>query len=418
MGHAVSTVDPGCGNEVTRCRTRRGGSMRKGDIEKMVAGAITVVQLLPELNAGGVERGTLEMADYLSFRGHRSVVVSAGGRLVPALEKGGSRHLPWPIGAKSPATVRYVLSLRRFLKENSVHILHARSRMPAWIGYLAWKSLPAARRPRFVTTFHGYYSVNRYSAVMTKGERVIAVSKGIESHIREHYKIPQDQIVLVYRGIDTRIFDPANVTPDRIRKLIRLWRLKTISEPMIMLPARMTRLKGQDVFIKSLARIKSLPWQALLVGDIHESGSYVSDLCGLIRQEGLEQRIRLVGHCEDMPAAFMLADIVVSAASTHPESFGRVAVEAQAMGKPVIASAQGGSLETVRDGETGWLVMPKDAVGLAEALEKTIKDKDMRIRFGLRGRVWVMKQFTLDRMCRKTVELYLYLLDRSSCAAE
>ena len=388
--------------------------MCPGDFEKMVAKPIRVVQMLPELHAGGVERGTLEMAAYLSSLGHQSTVISGGGRLVPQLIKTGSRHVTWFVGRKSPLVLRYFFLLRRFLIEEAVDILHVRSRVPAWIAYLAWKSLPYNQRPRFVTTFHGYYSVNRYSAIMTKGERVIAISKGIESHIKEQYGVPQDRIVLIYRGIDTRIFDRSKVTKDRILKLIHRWQLQKISEPIIMLPGRMTRLKGHDILIKSLAMIKSLPWHALLIGDINENKPYVSDLYGLIRQEGLENRLRLVGHCEDMPAALMLADIVISATSSIPEAFGRIVVEAQAMGKPVIASAHGGSVETVLNGETGWLVTPNDTASLSQALEKTIKDKDVRIRFGHRGRAWASEHFTIDRMCQRTLELYLKLLNRST----
>jgi glycosyltransferase involved in cell wall biosynthesis len=372
----------------------------------MVAGAITVVQLIPELNSGGVERGTLELGRYLSLKGHRSIVISSGGRLVSSLVQEGSRHLFWPIGEKNPRVLPYILSLRRLLKEERIDILHARSRLPAWIGYLAWKSLPERGRTRFVTTFHGYYSVNRYSAVMTRGERVIAISRAVADHIRNRYGVPEKRIELIYRGFDEKAFDPESVAPLRIERLRRLWRLETNRTPIVMLPARLTRWKGHDVFIRSLGRIKSLPWLALCVGDAEANRSYRDALSLLIDREGLRERVRMVGHCTDMPAALSLADVVVSASSAQPEAFGRVAVEAQGMGKAVIATAHGGSLETVLDRETGWLVPPCDVESLSKALAEAVLNRRMRKEFGDRGSRWVREHFTTGKMCEKTVALY------------
>ena len=380
----------------------------------MVAKPIKVVQLLPELNAGGVERGTLEMAAYLSALGHQSTVISGGGRMVPQLETNGSRHVTWAVGRKSPLVFKYLLPLRRFLIHEAVDILHVRSRVPAWIAFWVWKSLSPGDRPVFITTFHGFYSVNRYSAIMTKGERIIAISEAIASHIKDHYPEGKERIVLINRGFDLQVFDPSKVEMVRLQTIRRLWRIGAISGPVVMLPGRITRLKGLDVVIKSLGMIKSLSWHAIIVGDRSENKSYTSYLDDLIHQEGLGNRVRFVGHCEDMPAALLLADVVVSAASTHPEGFGRIAVEAQAMGKPIIASAHGGSLETVLAGETGWLVTPRDAVSLSKALKEAVQNKDMRLRYGRRGREWVGENFTVDLMCERTLELYRQTLDRKS----
>jgi len=376
----------------------------------MVAEPITVVQLLPELNTGGVERGTLEIGSYLTAHGHRSFVVSGGGRMVSSLEKNGSRHVTQPIGVKSPAVLGSFFPLRRFLIENRVDILHARSRLPAWVGYLAWKSLPIARRPRFVTTFHGFYSVNQYSAVMTKGERVIAISRAVGSHMVSRYGLPEEKIELIYRGFDETLFDPAAVDTVRLETLRRGWRIDTAQGPVLMLPGRLSRWKGQDVFIEALASIKHLPWSALCVGDFDENGALKESLQQLISRKGLENRVRLVGHCEDMPAALILADVVVSASSTEPEAFGRIAVEAQAMGKPVIATAHGGSLETVLDQQTGWLVKPCDARALSNAMAEAVEDPIQRVQFGKRGYGWVREQFTVKKMCEKTLLLYRQLI--------
>ena len=380
----------------------------------MVARPITVVQMVPELNEGGVERGTVELASYLSGKGHRAIVISAGGRLVPMLDHQGSQHISWRVGRKTPATLRYLLSLRRFLVNENVDILHVRSRLPAWIGYIVWKSLPRNRRPRLVSTFHGYYSVSPYSAVMTKGEAVIAISKAIFSHIMETYHTPPERITLVYRGVDVNLFCPGAVSAHRIHTVRNRWQLVGNRSPVILMPGRLARWKGQEVFVRSLAKIKHLPWQALCVGALDHRSSYQKTLRNLIADERLEDRIRLVGHCDDMPAAYMVSDVVVSASSSQPEAFGRVVVEAQAMGRPVIATAHGGSLETVLDGQTGWLVKPNNVADLSTALGEALRNPALRGQLGRRGQEWVNDNFTVQKMCDKTLSLYRQLLFRTS----
>jgi len=368
--------------------------------------------MLPELDAGGVERGTLELARYLSRLGHRSIVISEGGRMVAQLADEGSRHILWKVGAKQPVSFKNFFPLRRLLRQERVDILHLRSRLPAWIGYLAWKSLPKKDRPHLVTTFHGFYSVNRYSAVMTRGERVIAISESVADHIKARYRVPAESIVLIHRGVDETYFDPVTVTSQRIEALRRHFDLTGHAGPVVMLPGRITPLKGHDVFFKGLAIIRNAPWLALCVGSAPEGSRHVQQLRQLIGDLGLTERIRLTGHCDDMPAALMLADVVVSASSGKAEAFGRVAVEAMAMGKPVIATAHGGSLETVLDRRTGWLVPPDNELAMAAALSEAILDKDKRIRFGLEGQKRVRENFTVEKMCRCTLELYRSLLTR------
>jgi len=377
----------------------------------MVAGPITVVQMLPDLESGGVERGTLELGKYLTANGHQSIVISAGGRMVPQLEKEGSRHISWEIGVKGPACLQYLLPLRRLLVTEKVDILHLRSRLPAWIGYLACKSLPSGQRPHLVTTFHGFYSVNAYSAVMTKGERVIAISNAVAAHIKARYDVAADRIAVIYRGFDEAAFNPETVTAIRMQRLKESWRIKDLKSPLIMLPGRLTHWKGHDVFLKSLARIISSQWLAVCVGDKNENPSHTEQLEKLIAELNLTDRVKFVGHCTDMPAALILADVVVSASSTEPEAFGRIAVEAQAMGKPVIASAHGGSLETVLNRRTGWLVKPRDTVSLAEALREAISDDALRKKLGSEGQKWVQENFTVSKMCRSTLDLYQQILD-------
>jgi glycosyltransferase involved in cell wall biosynthesis len=369
---------------------------------------LTVVQMLPDLEGGGVERGTLETGRFLAQKGHRSIVISGGGRMVPQLVEEGSRHIAWNIGDKSPRSLLYIRPLRELLLREKVDVLHLRSRMPAWIGYMAWKSLPPDRRPALVTTFHGFYSVNSYSAIMTRGERIIAVSEAIARHIKENYGL-EDKVILNYRGIDEDLFSPANVSPDRVDSLAEKWSIDR-GKTIIMLPGRLTRLKGQHVFIKSLALLRSADFQAVLVGDTDDNPSYTRYLMNLIRENNLEGRVSLVGHCSDMPAALLLADIVVSATSAEPEAFGRTTAEAMAMGRPVIATAHGGSLETVVEGETGWLVNPASAEDMARAIREAMADPARRKAFGEAGRQRVRRHFTLKTMCEKTLAVYRELL--------
>jgi len=376
----------------------------------MVAGTIKVVQLLPELNEGGVEKGTLELGASLISQGHKSIVISGGGRMVRQLESEGSIHVNWPyIGEKSPRCLQYIFPFRQFLLKEGVDIVHMRSRLPAWIGYLAWKSLPVKKRPILITTFHGFYSVNFYSAIMTKGERIIAVSKTISDHIRNAYGVAAEKIVLIPRGVDENIFNPDNVTAERIQNLKARWGLHGNSDPVVLLPGRVTRLKGHDVFLKSLAIIKELPWKAIIVGELDETSEYARSLKNMVAELDLKERINFCGHCSDMPSAMMLADIVVST-STKPESFGRTSVEAQAMGKPVIVSAHGGSLETVLDGKTGWHVKPGNPEALSACLRKALLDGNIREKMGEEGKKWVVSNFTIAKMCEKTVSLYEILL--------
>ncbi len=373
----------------------------------MVADKLTVVQVLPELDEGGVEGETVDLAVYLADIGYKSIVISGGGRLVPLLEESGVLHIHWPyIGEKSVRCLQYVSKLRRFLCEEKVDILHLRSRLPAWIGYLSWKLMPENARPSLITTFHGFYSVNSYSAIMTKGERVAAVSETIKEHILENYNVDEKRIDLIHGGFDSKVFSPENVTEDRVSFLRNKLNLSSQDIPVIILPGRLTQWKGQDLFIESLALIKHLDFIALCIGDTEENPSYSRKLREKIKHHGLTEKVKLAGHCSDMPAVFMLADVVVSASSTQPEAFGKVAIEAMAMETPVIATAHGGSLETILPGETGWLVPPLDPEKLATAVEEAISDHEKVKRLGLQGKKWVNKHFTALSMCRKTVQLY------------
>ena len=380
----------------------------------MVQESLKIVQVLPEMDEGGVEGETLDLGIYLAQNGHESIVISGGGRMVTALEKGGCRHINWEhIGEKSYRCLRYIKKLRNFLIEEKVDILHLRSRLPAWIGYLAWKSLPYEERPCLVTTFHGFYSVNSYSTIMTKGERVVAVSKTIHEHILENYGTREDKLVLIHGGFEEDQFNPAKVSADRVQKLRDQWGLTDSNVPVIILPGRLTQWKGQDFFIDSLARVDR-KFIALCVGDTDENPSFTKRLREKISGYGLQDNIRLVGHCDDMPAALLTCDLVVSASSTQPEAFGKVAIEAMAMAKPIIATAHGGSLETVVDGTTGWLVEPLNIQDMSQCISDALEDREKLSKMGEVGRGWVLDHFTAEVMCRKTIDLYREVLDEKA----
>lgn len=369
---------------------------------------LTVVQMLPDLIGGGVERGTLELGRYLAEQGHRSIVISGGGRLEGQLEQENSQHIKWDVGSKTLRCLKYIIPLRQFLLKEHVDVLHLRSRMPAWIGYLAWKSLPKDQRPLLITTFHGFYSVNSYSAIMTKGEGVIAVSESIRKHINEHYSVSKS-IRVIFRGVDDTQFDPAKVSSERIDALRAQWEIAA-DIPILMLPGRLARWKGQDIFLLSLLRLQDQVYQAILVGDFEENSGFFSEISSLIKKYNLEDKVKCVGHCPDMPAAFMLADVVLSTSSKEPEAFGRTTVEAMAMGKPVIATAHGGSLETVVNGETGWLVDPSDPEDLARGIREALSDFDRLKTYGIAGQKRVRARFTTKAMCEQTLTLYKELL--------
>ncbi len=373
---------------------------------------LNIVQVLPELDEGGVEGETLDLANYLADMGHHSVVISAGGRMVKQLEESKGVHVTWPhIGEKSFRCLKYIRQLRNYILQEKVDILHLRSRLPAWIGYMAWKSLPHLMRPTLVTSFHGFYSINCYSTIMTKGERVIAVSNVIVDHILKNYKVDRSQIELIHGGCNTKIFDPAMVTEARKELLKKRWKLPDDGTPIIILPGRLTQWKGQDVFVDALEKIRDLDFLALCIGEPDENSAYVKRLKEKIKKFAIQDKVKLVGHCADMPAAFSIADLVVSASSSQPEAFGKIAIEAMAMAKPVLSTRHGGSLETIRENETGWFVPPSNPEKMAEVIKEVLFDKKKLRSTGETGRKWVLENFTALRMCEKTLDLYVRLHD-------
>lgn len=362
----------------------------------------TVLQVLPALVFGGVERGTLEIAEAIVGAGWRALVASAGGPLVEPLERLGARHVTLPLGRKSPVGIwRNAEALAALVRAEGVSILHARSRAPAWAGLLAARRTGA----RFVTTYHGAYNEGfpgkrLYNSVMARGERVIAISGFIAEHIRARHGTDPARLRVIPRGVDERRFDPAKVEPSRIAALRDAWNVPE-GRPVVVLPGRLTRWKGQTVLLDAMARLPG-DVLALLVGE----GGLRQTLETRIAELGLGDRVRLCGHAEDMPAALLLADVAVHA-STDPEAFGRTVVEAQAMARPVVASDLGAPRETVEEGVTGWRVAPGDPDALAAAIARALAlPAAERAAMGERARAAVLARYTTRAMQEATLAVY------------
>jgi len=367
---------------------------------------LTVVQMLPALEGGGVERGTLEIAEALVAAGHRAIVVSEGGRLVAELEALGAEHVTLPVGRKSLTTLRYVPRIRRLLREESVDILHLRSRLPAWIGWFAWRRMPADARPHLVTTVHGAYSPGWYSSVMTKGERVIAVSDSIVDYIRSNYPtVDPERIVRIYRGIDPADYHPG-FRPDAG------WRERFYREHpqlkgkwVLTLPGRITQLKGQLDLVEIVAGLKArgVPVHALMVGGVHpRRQEYGQRVQRVIEEKGVADEITWLGPRDDLREIMAVSGVVLSLTS-KPESFGRTVAEALALGRPVLGYDHGGVSEQLARIYPVGRVPPKATDATAERLACWWQEGAPPVTEPL--------PYTLARMQEETLDLYRSLGD-------
>jgi glycosyltransferase involved in cell wall biosynthesis len=328
----------------------------------------TVLQIIPGLGAGGAEQACVDVAAGLVKAGHHAIVVSSGGSRVAEVEKAGAEHITRPAASKNPAIMlANAFWLAKLVRARKIDILHARSRAPAWSAYWAARMTGCT----FVTTFHAAYKFSNpvkklYNGVMAKADRVIAISEFVAAYIRDAYGADAAKIRVIPRGIDWEKFAPEKVADDRRAKLRQAWGVKE-GQKIILMPARLSRIKGHKVLIEALALLPPSDVITAIPGDDQGRTEYRHELETLIAAKGLGSRVRLVPHCADMPAAYSLAALAV-APSLTPEGFGRVPVEAVAMGVPVIASAIGGFTETIVHGQTGWLVPPGDARKLADAI--------------------------------------------------
>jgi glycosyltransferase involved in cell wall biosynthesis len=369
-----------------------------------------VLQIIPRLVSGGAERGTVDMARALVAAGWTSYVASGGGPLEHDILRSGATHLRLPLASKNPLVMRRNAgTLARLIRQLRIDIVHARSRAPAWS---AWSAAKATRR-HFVTTFHNAYNVSVplkrwYNSVMARGERVIAISQFVADHAAQIYGVGPERLRTIPRGVDLDIFDPRRVGAERIASLARRWRLPD-GAPLVMLPGRLTRWKGGLDFIAAIATLGRRDICCVLVGPEQRRGFH-RELEAAIERSRLGDLFRIVEDCRDMPAAYMLADVVVSA-SSDPEGFGRIIIEAQAMGRPVVATDHGGARETIVPGMTGWLVPPRDPAALAGAIGQALSlSASERLVFAERTLAHVAGRFTREEMCARTIQVYEELL--------
>lgn len=371
----------------------------------------TVLQVLPSLVSGGVERGTIDVAAALVRAGWRALVVSEGGPLVRELDRAGAEHVVLPLNTKNPKRVKEnIARIAEVIRAEKVSLVHARSRAPGWSAREAAKETNVP----FVTTFHGIYSLGPfglkkfYNRVMADGEIVIAVSNFVREHIMENYKVPSERIRVIHRGIDTLGYDEKNVTSTRLIQVAQKWRLQEAGQ-VIMLPGRLTALKGHDVLIDALAELKrrrggTLDVRCLMVGQ--GAPGFADRIMSHAVSRRVDGHVQVIQDCNDMPAAYMVTDVAV-VASTRPEAFGRVIAEAQAMGRPVVACSHGPTAEIIEPGVTGWMFTASDPVSLADALERALSlSREERAALAKRASERARALFNKDEMCAKTLAVY------------
>ncbi len=361
----------------------------------------TILQILPELDCGGVERGTLQVAKELVNRNHRSIVVSGPGQLVPQLLSEGSEHIDLPVGKKSIfSAIRLIPKLRTIFEEQQIDIIHARSRLPAWLAYLAWKKLDPQKRPKFITTVHGPYTVSRYSKIMTSGERVIAISNYIKKYILENYPdVDGRKIDVVYRGISKEQYPYAFKPSDSWMTNWKEQNPKLDGKFIITLPARVTRWKGHNDFIEIIIKAinDGLNVHGIIAGGA-DSGKkkYLQELKSLIKSNHMNENFTFLGHRNDMKEIMSVSDIVLSLAKI-PEAFGRTALEALSLGVPVIAYDHGGAAEVLGE------MFPE---GKAEPLNTKKVNSIINKFYNAMPEVQDRNAFTLDSMLDKTISIY------------
>jgi glycosyltransferase involved in cell wall biosynthesis len=359
-----------------------------------------VIQILPELNAGGVERGTLEVGKYLVDQGHESIIISNGGRQVAQLEAEGSRHITLPVHKKRLSSLKQVKGLRRIFEEEKPDILHLRSRLPAWLAWLAWRKMNSSTRPRLITTVHGFNSVNRYSKIMTCGERVICVSNSVREYILSNYPdISKEKLTVIHRGIDLSKYNAAFKPSE---EWLDAWYQsfpETHGKRLLTLPGRITRLKGHGDFLHILEALKDEGYHGIIAGGADpKKKEYLAEIQDKAKRMGLTNQVTFTGHRSDLKEILSLSDIVLSL-TQQPESFGRTTLEALALGTPVIGYDHGGV------GEILTQIFPDGKIKMSErshVVEKILEWTKAINRPEPTSEI----PFTLQSMLRKTVKTY------------
>jgi glycosyltransferase involved in cell wall biosynthesis len=378
----------------------------------------TLLQITPELETGGAEQTTLDVAAAVADAGGRAIVASRGGRMAGRVEAGGGELKLMPVQSKNPLVMLgNAARLLDLIRKEEVSLVHVRSRAPAfsalWAAHTAGVPL--------VATYHGVYNAKTslkrwYNAVMTRGDMVIANSDYTRDHVIAEHGLDPEKVVAIPRGIDLVRFDPAAVEPERVMRLLNAWGVDPEDvRTKVLLAGRLTRWKGQLLLIEAAARLKlrgNKDFLIILAGDDQGRDAYRAEIDSAIARNSLHRNVRIVGHCEDMPAAYLACD-VAAAPSLDPEAFGRTAVEPQVMGRPVLAADHGAPRETVIPGQTGWLVEPGDAKAWATALgEAVTATRGRREAMGKAGQQRSRKLYSVEAMCAATLAVYEQVLQR------
>ena len=383
---------------------------------------IKVLQVIPTLGYGGAETGCYDLAHFLPERACKSFIVTSGGELLKFINKKKVKVFKLPVHSKNPILILFnAIAISFLILIYNINIVHARSRAPAWSCLIATKFTFR----KFVTTFHGTYNFNNkikkfYNSIMVRSALVIAGSNFIFSHINKNYGNyflkKNKKLLVIFRGINTNFYNPQKILPIKLNKFSKQHNIDR-NKFIILLPGRLTSWKGQKIFIEAIKLLSEKnyisPLEAIILGSDQGRNVYKKQLTGLVQQRRLGKIIKFIDHCEEMPVAYAIANLVCSC-STEPEAFGRVAVEAQSMQIPIIASDIGGSKETVIQDKTGYLFKNKDPLDLANTIENLMQiDYNSIKAIGFEGRKNVLKKFDVDKMCQTTFTEYKKLIELS-----
>ena len=380
---------------------------------------IKVLQVIPKLGIGGAETTCYDLAHYLAEKDCKSYIVTSGGELIKYIKKDKVELFRLPVHSKNPIIILFnAIAISLIIMFYNINIVHARSRAPAWSCLIATKITSR----KFVTTFHGTYNFNNrfkkfYNSVMVRSDLVIAGSNFIFSYINKNYekffKQNKKKLLVIFRGINTDYFSSRKVLSKKVNEFYKEWQIDK-NNFIILLPGRLTNWKGQKIFIEAI-RLLNLyenikPFIGIILGNEQGRNVYKKQLIGLVEQYRLKKITKIIDHCDEMPIAYKISNIIISA-SIEPEAFGRISVEAQSMCKPIIATNLGGSKETIINEKTGLLVEAKNPNLLANAMYKLMMTDDKRLQeMGSEGRKNVLKKFDVEKMCNSTFTEYKKLI--------
>ena len=385
------------------------------DIEKKKI----ILQIVPSMEIGGAEAGTVEISRFMKQKGWKVIVASSGGSLIRNLALDNIIHVKLPMNSKNPLIIIInIFRLAWVIKKYRIKIVHVRSRAPAWSAYYACSMF---RGIKFITTVHGAYNNQNllkkfYNSIMLKSHKIIAISKYIKQYLIKNFKFSKkklEKIIVIPRGIDPEKFKPERIQEKRIISLSSAWEIPD-GLPVILFPSRIASFKGHKTLLKAISILAKDPenkFICLILGTAKKNSNYNEELSLIINQNKLFDYVKFIGHCKDMPAAYKLSDIVISPAD-KPEGFGRIIIEAQAMNRPVIASGHGGSLELIKNNYNGFLFKPKDEYDLANKIKHVLLlPKDKKDKIIKNANIIVKENYNLSKMCNSNFNLYNSLIN-------